>query len=265
MFHKNEAGLLRIFNSIFFVIMVAANIIFEMWPLNNVTTAEISARHDTALTPAGFTFAIWGIIYLWLFLFVLFQFGAFHKKTEGDNPDLIYALNALFIISSAANVAWLVAWHFDYIEYSFVLLFVMWVALLIAYIRLSREKMNSKEMFFVKMPFAIYLAWVSFAMVINFAAFFKAFSSGLLGISSEVWMITAIVLLTLYTEYFLVVKKDYLFALTALWAFAGILVRNITAIQDTIIPSNAFLVLIIAMGVLLMSLFLTGWMHRYKS
>jgi len=265
MFHKNEAGSLRISNSIFFVLMIAANIIFEMWPLNHVTTAEISARHDTVLTPAGFTFAIWGVIYLWLFLFVLFQLGAFHKKTEGNNPDLVFSLNALFIISSVANIVWLVAWHFDYIEYSFVLLFIMWVALLIAYIRLSRENMNNKEIFFVRMPFSIYLAWVSIAMVINFAAFLKAFTTDLLGISSEVWMITAIILLTLYTEYFLVSKKDYLFALTALWAFSGILIRNISSVQDTIIPANAFLVLIIAMGVLLLSLFVTGWMHRYKS
>src|ERR1035437_5709068 len=71
MFQTKEAQSLRILNTIFFVLMILANIFVESLPLNNITTAQVSTRNDTILTPTGITFAIWGVIYVWLFLFIL--------------------------------------------------------------------------------------------------------------------------------------------------------------------------------------------------
>jgi benzodiazapine receptor len=41
--------------------------------LGGVTSADVSNMHPTLITPAGFTFAIWGIIYTLLLLFTVYQ------------------------------------------------------------------------------------------------------------------------------------------------------------------------------------------------
>lgn len=264
MFLKREALGLRIFNTIFFVLMVASNIIAEWIPLNNITTAQVSANHDTLLTPPGFTFIIWGAIYFGLFFFVLYQNGVFIKKGEGENPDIVHAISAFFIISSAANIAWIISWHYDYIALCFILIFAMWGTLLFAYIRLQKEVSNKRERFFVQVPFSIYLAWISVAMTINFIAMLKNSAMGLLDISETNWTISIIICLTIFTEFMLFRYRDFAFALTAIWAFGGILYRYTLEIGTQNLQTDMILLLSIIMGVLFMSLIIVAWMQHYK-
>lgn len=264
MFRKKEALGLRIFNTIFFVLMVAVNIIAEWMPLNNITTAQVSANHDTLMTPPGFTFIIWIVIYFGLLFFVLYQNGVFLKKGEGENPDIVHAISAFFIISSTANIAWIIAWHYDYIALCFILIFAMWGTLLFAYTRLQREVSNKRERFFVQAPFSIYLAWISVAMTINLIAMLKHSSMGLLGITELNWTISIIICLSLFTEFVLIRYRDFVFALTAIWAFGGIFYRYALTIGTPNLQTNMMLLLSIVMCVLFMSLLIVAWMQHYK-
>jgi len=264
MFRKKEALGLRIFNTIFFVLMVASNIIAEWIPLNHITTAQVSANHDTLMTPPGFTFIIWGVIYLGLFFFILYQNGVFLKKGEGENPDIVHAISAFFIISSAANIAWVISWHYDYIALCFILTFAMWGTLLFAYTRLQKEVSNKREHFFVQVPFSIYLAWISAAMTINFIAMLKNSSRGLLGISELTWTISIIICLTVFTEFILIFYRDFAFALTAIWALGGIFYRYALDIGTPNLQTDMMLLLSIVLSVLFVSLLIVAWMQHYK-
>ncbi|MEI8199750.1 MAG: hypothetical protein WCG21_06795 [Eubacteriales bacterium] len=263
MVRKREALGLRILNTIFFVLMVAVNIIAEWLPLNNITTAQVSAKHDTLMTPPGFTFIIWGVIYLGLFLFVLYQNGVFLKRGEGENPDIVHAVSIFFIISSAGNIAWVIAWHYDYIVLCFVLIFAIWGSLLLAYIRLQKEIKNRRERFFVQVPFSIYLAWISIAMAPNLLAMLKS-STGFLGLTELQWTMAAVICLALFTEYNLFMFRDIAFALTAGWAFGGIFYRYVQDIGTPNLQTDMMVLLSAVMGVLLMSLLIVGWMQHYK-
>ncbi len=95
-----------------FLLMVAVNFLANFLPLNGVTTAEVSDSYANLFAPAGYTFAIWGLIYLLLALYVLFQMGFLHKK-ENMNPPLMNKIGRAFIVSSAANIAWIFSWHFN--------------------------------------------------------------------------------------------------------------------------------------------------------
>lgn len=263
MVRKREALGLRIMNTIFFVLMVAVNVVAEWLPLNNITTAQVSAQHDTLMTPPGFTFIIWGIIYLFLFFFILYQNGVFLKKGEGENPDIVHAVSIFFIISSAGNIAWVIAWHYDYIVLCFLLIFAIWVSLLIAYTRLQREIKNIRERFFVQVPFSIYLAWISVAMAPNLIAMLKS-TTGLLGLTELQWTMSAIICLALYTEFILFSFRDIAFALTAAWAFGGIFYRYALDIGTPDLQTDMMLLLSIVMCVLFMSLLIVAWMQHYK-
>lgn len=264
MIRKMEAQGLRIVNTIFFLLMIIVNVAAEILPLNHVTTAEVSARHDTLLTPPGFTFAIWGLIYVWLFLFILFQNGLFHKKGEGDNPDIIRAVSAFFIVSSILNIGWIIAWHFEYISLSCILIFAMWASLIFAYSRIKKEASSGREHFFIHMPFSVYVAWISVAMTINFIAMIKDAAPQLLGLSETSWSKIFIIGIALLTEFILIRFRDFIFAFTALWAFGGILYHYAVDISKQNLQSDMLLLLAVTIGVLLISLLITAWVQRYK-
>ena len=56
-----------------FVLVLAMNTLSNVLPLNSQTMPEISAKYPSLFTPAGFTFSIWGVIYLGLMIFVIYQ------------------------------------------------------------------------------------------------------------------------------------------------------------------------------------------------
>lgn len=264
MVKRMEAQGLRILNLVFFVLMVAVNIGAELLPLNSITTQKVSANYNTLLTPPGFTFAIWGVIYSWLFLFVLFQLGLFHKKGTGDNPDLIHSISVFFILSCVLNMGWIFAWHYELITLCFVLIFSMWASLFFAYIRLKRETTNAREYFFIQMPFSLYLAWISAAMTINYLIMIKSQIPDLLGLSETAWSSGLIIALFLLSELILFRYKDFTFAIGALWAFAGILYHYSIDIGKQELNTNMLLLLAIVVATLLVSLLINAWVQHYK-
>ena len=261
---KMEAMGLRIVNTIFFVLMIAVNIAAEIIPFNNVTTAQISARHDTLLTPTGFTFIIWGLIYVWLIFFILYQDGIGRKKGKGDNPDLVHAVSVLFMLSSALNIGWIIAWHYELMLLSFLLIFFLWVTLLLIYTRLKREAKNGREHFCFQMPFSIYTAWISAAMTVNFLIMIKSLSPSLLGIPEAMWSMGLIIGLGLFTEFILIRFRDFTFTLTALWAISGIFYHYTVDLSKEYIQVDMLMLMAIIVGVLFVTLLITAWVQHNK-
>ncbi len=60
-------------NLVAFAIVILLNFLSNALPINGQTMPEISAKYPSLFTPAGFTFAIWGAIYLGLLVFVIWQ------------------------------------------------------------------------------------------------------------------------------------------------------------------------------------------------
>jgi len=265
MFQKKEAAGLRLSNTILYVLMIAANAAFEILALNGVTTAEVSARNDTLLTPPGFTFSIWGVIYAWLFLWILYQHGWFHRKDEGDNPDLVYAVSMFFIISSVGNIGWLYAWHYEFLYLSLVFIVLLWASLFLANGRLNREVRTRKETFFVKMPFSIYFAWVTAALAVNFLVVFNSLTGMVSGLTQEGLAVGSIIIILLFAEYFVIRYRDFVIGLTAMWVFAGLIYRYYDLEIDAGAETRILLLASIGSGVLLLSLLVAGWMSRNKS
>ena len=98
------------------VAMVAVNYLANALPLNGRRTGDVSDAYPSLFTPAGLTFAIWGVIYLLLGC-VLYQLGFFRGgERSADRDALLNRVGLLFSISSLANTAWVFAWHYDIIR-----------------------------------------------------------------------------------------------------------------------------------------------------
>ena len=98
----NKDTLRQLANALSVVIALTVNILASALPLNGQNTGEISDRFQVYFVPAGYVFAIWGIIYIGWIAFSIYQFRANQK----ESPRL-RKLGYLFALSGIFNAAWL--------------------------------------------------------------------------------------------------------------------------------------------------------------
>ena len=82
--------ILVISNFFALILTLVINGLANVIPLNGKTTGEISDSYPNLFVPAGITFSIWGIIYLMLILFVLYQVvSIFSQKIDADRKSVV--------------------------------------------------------------------------------------------------------------------------------------------------------------------------------
>src|SRR5210317_1147670 len=82
-------------------------------PINGQTTGEISDSFDVFFVPAGYVFSIWGLIYLGLLAYAVYQ----ALPAQAENPSL-RSIGYLFVLSCLANIAWIFLWHYNQVALS---------------------------------------------------------------------------------------------------------------------------------------------------
>ncbi len=116
-------------------------------PINGLNTGEIADRFEVYFVPAWYVFSIWGLIYGGLTAFAVFQI--LPSTRENENLDRI---PLLFLISSAANIAWICFWHYLRFSWSLVAMIVLLASLIMIYLRLEIGKtpVGTAEFWFVR-------------------------------------------------------------------------------------------------------------------
>ncbi|XP_013413425.1 uncharacterized protein LOC106175817 [Lingula anatina] len=160
---------------------------FEGLFLNN--TGDVSDYFYLEITPAGWTFSIWGFIYTWQFLWLIYVATSMcRKSTMGSylyvDPQLVpTGLFFVFIINNVLNVAWLILFDRMLIIWSMVDLFLttfsLYVALFLTHRQLEKIAPNLVSMksvkdiwmirFFVQNGLAFYATWCTIASLLNTA------------------------------------------------------------------------------------------------
>ena len=149
------------------VIIATLGVIFVNWQaasgnLGNVTTGEISDKYPTFITPSGYAFAIWSLIYFGLILFSIYQ----ALPAQKENPRF-RKIRIAYILSCAANCGWLYAWHYEMIPFSLLLIFILLGSLAFMNVNLQNAE-STAETFLARVPFNLYFGWVTVAAIINF-------------------------------------------------------------------------------------------------
>jgi len=161
-------NLIKIFTALAYVVMIAANALANILPINNRTTGAVSDSYPNLFAPAGLTFSIWGLIYLLLAGYVVYQF----TKRAANKESLLGKINPLFIATSLANFLWIFAWHYDYIGFSVILMLILLFLLIKIADILRREKFSAWEKLFIMAPFSVYFGWITVATIANITVFF---------------------------------------------------------------------------------------------
>ncbi|MDH5635644.1 MAG: tryptophan-rich sensory protein [Candidatus Bathyarchaeota archaeon] len=214
---------LQIFNVVAFLALVIVNGLATTTLLNGRTTAEVSGLYPTLITPAGFTFSIWGIIYVLLLVFVVFQLLPRHRQ-DAFHGQIGY----LFALSSVFNVVWLFLWQHDYITVSVALMFALLTSLVAIYLRLQigKSKVPFREKLCVHLPFSVYLGWITVASIANVATALVSVNWDGFGISEATWAVLVIAIALIVTLAVLATKRDIAYGLVIIWALAGITVNQ---------------------------------------
>lgn len=209
-----------------YIAMVTTNFLANSLPINNRSTGAISDAYPNLFAPAGLTFSIWGLIYLMLAGYLIYQFTSFTKESSKKKELLLKKINILFIATSIANISWIFTWHYDLIGLS-VLIMTLLLVLLIKIADILRiETMTSQEKLFISTPFSVYFGWITVAAIANITVFFVSIKWNGFGISDFVW--TSIILLVGALIGILRMRKDknIAYGLVLIWAYLGILLKH---------------------------------------
>ena len=221
---KRNFALLKYANITLFILTVIFNSIAGSTTLiGGRNTATISNNNPTLITPAGYVFSIWGVIYILLGAFVVYQ--ALPKERSSDYQGKI---GWLFVVSSLINIAWIFVWQFESLILSVVLIFALLLTLIAIYLRLNigKSKVKNSERFAVHLPFSVYLGWITIASIADVAVTLTAYNWGGFGVSPEIWAIIVVAVALVITMLMLGIRKDIAYALVVIWALVGIGVNH---------------------------------------
>jgi translocator protein len=216
---------LAVLQVILFSAMIAVNALANSLPINGYNTGEISGMYPNLFVPAGFTFSIWGIIYLCLLAWVISS-GILLWKNDDKNPAFVHAAKVapLFIITCVLNITWILLWH--YLQALLALIVMLWLlrSLIAIYNRMQKNRnvITGWQWITFYMPFVIYLAWICVATIANTAAVLVYVKWNGFGIEPWLWSCTMIFIATLLTFWFGYLKGELAFALVVTWALFGI-------------------------------------------
>jgi hypothetical protein len=218
-------SLLKIGSLVTYIAMVVVNFLANSLPINNRSTGDISNDYPNLFAPAGIAFSIWGLIYLLLAGYVVFQFVTKSEKTEG----LLKKINPLFIATSVANSVWIFAWHYDVIGLSVLIMAAILILLIKIADILRKEQFTALEKLFIWAPFSIYFGWITVAAIANITIFLVSIGWNGFGISAFIW--TCAILLIGATIGILRMQKDKntAYGLVLVWAYLGILLKHLSA------------------------------------
>ena len=226
--------------------------------LNGRNTAAVSDAYPTLFTPAGFTFAIWGVIYFLAIGFVLYQLG-WLGKISGEKDKAITKITPYFVALSLANTAWTLAWQYDVIWLSVILTLTMLVMLVKITNILYKLNYTVREKWLMKMPFSIYFGWLTVATVANISVWLVSIQWDAWGVNPSSWLIAILWIAAAIGVTASLKNKDWLYSSVFLWAYTGILVKHLSAANawqnDSNVVANLLMLVVAFAG-------LTGYLYR---
>ncbi len=204
------------------VLVILMNFLSNAIPFGGQTNADVSVKFPTLITPAGYAFSIWGVIYLMLLVFAVFQL---QRAKEIRFYTLVWPY---ILIGCGANMLWLIAFQNEWLGVSVLIISVLLWSLISIFKLFYRLRLvlNTTHRYFFQVPFSLYFGWVSVATMVNFAVFLTSLNLKLFAGREE---ITAVVLLILgfaLAMFLLIGQKDYVFSLSVVWAYVAIWIAN---------------------------------------
>nr|WP_090397462.1 TspO/MBR family protein [Natribacillus halophilus] len=231
---------LRIFivNMGFFILMLFIN-----YSVGS-SVGDVANEQPALIQPAGYAFSIWGLIYALLFVWIIRGLFVRDEKT-----NVYRDTQALIPINFLLNSAWIITFTQEYIFLSTVVIFLLLFSLIPLY-RIIKRNRNSGLM--DRLPFSIYLGWVSVASIVNvFTGFSRSNLTTFLGTGELGWSVVILMILTVVAILLTRLNRDIWYPLVFIWSYLAIFIRSDEeTIRWVALISTVLLVIIVLLQVI---------------
>ncbi len=209
------------------IIGVAATIVINalanILPINGLQTGQISDRFAIYFVPAGYVFAIWGLIYLGLIAYAIFQ--ALPAQRENGR---LRSIGGLFALASLANIVWIFLWHYEQFPLTLPVMLILLAALIGIYLRLGtgRTRVTAAETWAVRVPFSIYLGWITVATIANASQLLFFLGWNGFGIAPATWTVIMLAAAVIVAALMALTRRDVAYLPVLVWALIGIALKH---------------------------------------
>jgi translocator protein len=190
--------------------------------IGGMTQADISEMFSTAVTPAGFTFSIWSIIYLsWIIAWVYIAF--FEKQNikkqsrslQDDKKSIISFATAI-----ALTAVWLIPW--GYLQIGVSLIIMLAILALLAYVFTRMRTAN----IVVRSSIEITLAWIIMATALNITVWMRYMGWSIGGPTDLYYAIGALGAVLILVAYLQCRYRSYIISGVFLWTLFGVYIAH---------------------------------------
>ncbi len=220
-----------ILNLLSVILVIAVNYISQALRLNDTTIGEISQKYDNLFTPASYAFAIWGIIFLGLFAYAIFQV---KRAFFGDKPsDYIIQTGFWFVQANVLNSLWVIAFVFDYTGVSVMIMLGILVSLVKIILNTNMERWHAPKstIAFVWWPICLYSGWIAVATIANVSVHLTKIGWDGSPFSETTWTIVMIMIATFLNLVMIWKRNMREFAAVGIWALFAIYIRHKDSIE----------------------------------
>lgn len=222
------------------------NVLSNIAPINDLSIGEISNTlfQGVLITPANYAFAIWGVIYLGLISFGIYQ----ALPAQRENPHL-RKMGYLLVFSSLFQIIWVILFQYRLFAWSLLAMLGILLSLAAIYLRLEigKKSVSRSNKWLIHVPLSIYFGWISVATIVNVALVLYNLNWNGWGISAEWWTLILLLIGTSVAAKIGMERSDRAYVGVFIWAFVAIGMRHL---DKLIIAVGAF-VLAIALLLLL--------------
>jgi len=221
---------LSFLNLLSVILVIAVNYISQAVRFNNTTIGELSQRYSNLFTPASYAFAIWGLIFLGLLAYALFQI----KVVYFDKKELAYIEQTgyWFAFANVLNGMWVIAFAYEYMGLTVIIMTGILISLLRIIINTNMERWDAPKRIiaFSWWPICLYSGWITVATIANIALYLTKIGWGGSFLTEVQWTILLIVAATLINLVIIYKRNMREFAAVGVWALFAIYIRH----QDNI-------------------------------
>lgn len=214
--------LLKISTLVSYVIMVTVNALAILLPIAGKQTGDVSNSYPNLFAPAGYAFSIWGLIYILLGIYVVYQFWQ-------DKNEKVGLINRLFIANGLLNAAWIFAWHYDVIWLSVIIMAGLLITLIKIADILRVNKLTNKESWLIRLPFSVYFGWITVATIANITVFLVKVGWNRFGLSEVFWTIIILLVGAFIASWRTIKDRAVAYGLVLVWAYGAILYKHLAA------------------------------------
>jgi hypothetical protein len=204
---------------------IVINTLSNVFPLNGVSVGNLSNTlfGSVQIIPANYAFAIWGLIYIGLIAFGIYQL----QPSQRENPRLRHS-GYLLAIACIAQCAWIYLFLDRLFPLSNLAMLGILVPLIVLYQRLGigRERVSRQERWFIHLPISIYLGWISVATIVNVAIGLYSLKWDGWGIAPSVWTVVMMAIAAVIAAVVIIQHQDTAYVLVIIWALVAIAIRQ---------------------------------------